>query len=158
MGVSFELAHSLFKRPHLADEFREQGLGGPDPPCLHGRPARSAAPHPARLDVAGHAGLRGYDGSRGHRDVIGDADLAGEDGAIADGARAGDTDLGDEDDVLPYLAVVSNLHEVVDLAPAPDEGVTEGCPVDGGVGPDLHVVLDTQPAHLGNLAMGAAIE
>src|SRR4029450_2646914 len=128
MDLSFQLAYPLHDGPPLADELREQGLGGPDPPCLHGRAARSAAPHPARLDVAGHTRLRGHDGSRGHRDVIGDADLPGEDGAIADGARAGDTDLGDEDHVLPHLAVMPNLHEVVDLAPAPAGGVTGGGP------------------------------
>src|SRR5258705_73044 len=120
-GVAFELAHPLLERPHLADELREQGLGGPDAACLHGGAARGAAPHPARLDIAGHPGLRGHDGPRGHRDMIGDADLSGKDGAIADGARAGDTDLRDENDVLPHLAVMPDLYEVVDLAPAPDE-------------------------------------
>ena len=66
--------------------------------------------------------------------------------------------MGHQDDILADLAVVRHLHEVVDLAPAPDHGDAEGGAVDRGVRADLHVVLDPHPAHLGDLAVGAPVE
>src|SRR5215475_2534832 len=156
--VSLELAHALLQRAHPAHQLRKHGFGCPDPSGERGRPAGSAAHHLPRLHVAGHARLRGEDGPLADGHVIGDADLAGQDGAIADGAGARDADLGHQDHVLTDLAVVAHLYEVVDLAPAADDGVAQRGAVDGGVGADLHVVGDAEAAHLGNLAMRGAVE
>src|SRR5215813_14146405 len=157
-GISLELTHAFFQRAYLAHELRQHRLGGPDAAGESGRSARGAAHHLPRLHVAGHAGLGGENGALADAHVIGDADLPGEDGAIADGAGAGDPDLGHQDDVLADRAVVPDLHEVVDLTPASDDGVADRGAVDGGVGADLHVVGDAKPAHLGDLAVGGAVE
>src|SRR5215467_12534846 len=127
--VALEFAYALLQRAHPAHQLRKHGLGCPDP-GEGGRPAGGAAHHLPRLHVAGHARLRGEDGPRADGHVIGDADLAGQDGAIADGAGARDADLGHKDHVLADLAVVAHLYEVVDLAPAADDGVAQRGAVD----------------------------
>src|SRR5262249_1565365 len=53
--------------------------------------------------------------------------------------------------------VVADLHEVVDLGPAADDGLAEGGPVDRGVGADLDVVLDADDPDLRDLAVAAAV-
>src|SRR5499433_130421 len=156
--MSLELAHALLQRAQPAHQLRKHGFGCPDPSGERGRPARSAAHHLPRLHVAGYARLRGEDGPFPDGHVIGDADLAGQDGAIANGAGARDADLGHQDHVLADRAVVAHLYEVVDLAPAADDGVAQRGAVDGGVGADLDVVGDAKTAYLGNLAMRGAIE
>src|ERR1700730_396414 len=157
-GMPFELAHPLLERPHLADKLREHCFGRPDPAPLRRGTARRAAPDLAGGHVVGLAGLSRQDSALPDRDMIGDTDLARQDGAVADRARARDTDLRHEDDVLPHVAVMPDLHQIVDLAAAPDARFAERRPVDGGIGPDLHIVLDPQPAHLGNLAVGRPVE
>ena len=52
-------------------------------------------------------------------DVIGHADLAGHDDVVPGRGRAGDADLADEQVVPADLAVVADLHQVVDLGAAP---------------------------------------
>ena len=49
--------------------------------------------------------------------------------------------------------VVSNLHKVVDLGSLTDYGVADRSTVDGGVGPDLYIVLNHHPTDLGYLLM-----
>ena len=90
--------------------------------------------------------------------VIGDAHLPRHHRAIAHAGGAGDAHLGHQDHVLADVAVVPDLDQVVDLGAAPHHRVAEGGAVDGGIGPDLHVVLDAEPADLRDLAVHASVE
>ena len=51
-------------------------------------------------------------------------------------------------DVLPDLAVVADVNEVVDLCSAPNARFVERAAIDRGVRSDLDVILDDQPSHL----------
>ena len=53
--------------------------------------------------------------------------------------------------VTPDDHIVADLHLVVDLGALPDHGVAARSTVDRGIGADLHVVLDDDPADLGHL-------
>src|SRR5215468_9288285 len=157
-GMALEVPHALLERAHLADEVGQHRLGGPDPAHLQGRPARRPAPDLPGWHGVRHTRLGRQDRALADHHVVGDTDLAGQDGPVADPARSRDPDLRDEDHVFADLGVVPDLHEVVDLAAPPDDGIAECCAVDRGVRADLDVVLDPEPAHLGNLLMDAAVE
>jgi hypothetical protein len=44
---------------------------------------------------------------------------------------------------------MSNLNQVVNLHPSSDDRLSQGCPVNGRIGPDLDIVLDFHTSHLG---------
>src|SRR6266545_3768989 len=153
-ALPFELTNALLKRAHL----REHGFRRPDASGLGARPARDAAPDLARRDVARHTGLGRENRPLANRYVVGDTYLPRQDRPVADPAGAGNADLGDQDHVLADLAVMPDLHQVVDLRAPADHRVAERPPIDGAVGPDFHVSVDPQAAHLGDFAMGRAVE
>src|ERR1700730_17472690 len=153
-----QLTQTLLEGTDPLDQLGELALPRPDALLLRGRPARDAAPHFPGGDVVGHAGLGGEDGARPNRHVVGHANLHGQHGPVAHPRGARDPDLGDQDHVFAHVAVVPDLHQVVDLAAAAHDRLAEGRAVDRGVGPDLDVVLDAQAAHLRDLAMGRAVE
>src|SRR5262249_20656193 len=100
-----------------------------------------AAEHALALrHVARHAGLGADDGPRADVDVVRDADLAGTHHVIARAAGAGDAHLADEQVVLADLAVVADLHEVVDLGAGADARGLERAAVNRRAGPDLGVI------------------
>src|SRR5581483_7514702 len=153
-----EVVEALLQRTDPLDELGQLALAGPDALLRGGGPARDAAPDLARRHVAGHAGLGGEDGPGADGHVIGDSHLAGQHRTVADAGRAGDADLGYQDHVLAHVAVVPDLHQVVDLGAAADDRLAEGRAVDRAVGPDLDVVLDAEASHLRDLPVGPTVE
>src|ERR1700730_5246005 len=153
-----QLAQTLLEGTDPLDQLGELALPRPDALLLRGRPARDAAPHFPGRDVVGHARLGGEDGARPDRHMVGHANLPGQHGPVAHPRGARDPDLGDQDHVFSHVAVVPDLHQVVDLAAAAHDRLAEGRAVDRGVGPDLDVVLEAQAAHLRDLAVGLPVE
>ncbi len=48
----------------------------------------------------------------------------------------------------PDLAVVRDVHHVVELGPLPDPRHPEGCPIHAGIGPNLHAIPNLHSPHL----------
>ena len=57
--------------------------------------------------------------------------------------------------MLAHIAVVTHVHQVVDLRAAPDARLVECSAVDGGVSADLHIVFDGEGALLRKLRIRA---
>src|SRR5436305_10075649 len=92
--------------------------------------------------------------------MIADAGLARDDHLIAGPRRAGDACLADDDVARADLAVVADLHQVVDLGPRADARRAECATVNGRAGADLDIVADLDMTKLGNfhvLAIDVAI-
>src|SRR5207253_6229794 len=87
--------------------------------------------------------------------VIGDADLAAQHGIVPNRHATRDAALRHQDAVPADHAVVSYLHEVIDLGPLADHGVAAAAAVDRGVDPDLDVVLHDDAAKLRHLDVAA---
>src|SRR4030095_2973834 len=152
-----QLVEALLERAYLAQQLGQLRLRHHDPLGLDHGACRRTEHLLAGGDVAGDPGLRGGDDTVTERDVVGHADLAGQHYTLAQARGTGDTDLGHQERVLTDLHVVADLHEVVDLGAAADDRVAEGRAVDGGVGADLHVILDEHAAHLWDLPVRAAV-
>jgi len=69
--------------------------------------------------------------------------------------RACQAHLGCEDRVLADLSAMADLNQVVQFCAAPDDGIADRGPVYGCVGPDLHVILDDDPAGLADFIKSA---
>ena len=74
--------------------------------------------------------------------MVGDADLTGEHGEVADRNAARYADLRDNQAMAADRAVVSDLHEIIDLRAFTDHRIAGSAAVDSGVRTDLDVVLD----------------
>ncbi len=85
--------------------------------------------------------------------MIAHAHLAAQDCAVAHRTGTRDAGLRGNDDIAPDAAVVTDVNQVVELGPAADPGFFQGPAVNGGVGSDLHVVLNDQRALLGKLGV-----
>src|SRR5262249_45576682 len=109
-------------------------------------------------DVFGHAGLGADHRAAADVYVIGDAHLARKNHMIAGAAGAGNPHLADEEVVATDLAVVADLHQVIDLGPRADARGLEGAAVDGGASADLDVVADLHVAQLRHLDVAAVLE
>src|SRR5690606_32354982 len=77
-----------------------------------------------------------------HREVSRHSRLPGQGDPVFQPGAPRDPGHGDDEAVLAYLHVVPYLDQVVDLGAPADPGGPADAPVDGGVSPDLHVVLD----------------
>src|ERR1019366_8131195 len=113
------------------------------------RPAPKDLARTAHFLVAEHSSASAQDDAGADVSVLAEAHLAAEDGAIFDETGAGDSRLRGDDDVVAQDAVVRDVDEVVDLGAGANAGLAKSSAVDGGVGPDLDVVLDSQCALLG---------
>ena len=51
-----------------------------------------------------------------------------------------------------------DVHKVVDLGALADDGGTEGAAINGGVGPDLHIIVDDHVTDLQHLAVAPLVE
>ena len=80
-------------------------------------------------------------------------DLAADGDEILDGGGACDADLGHDHAMAADHHVVGDLDQVVDLGALADHRVAARAPVHGGVGADLHVVLDDHAPDLRHLQM-----
>src|SRR6516162_1821897 len=74
--------------------------------------------------------------------MVSDADLTGEHGEVADRNAARYADLRDNQAMAADRAVVSDLHEIVDLGAFADHRIAGSAAVDSSVRTDLDVVLD----------------
>ena len=84
-----------------------------------------------------------------------DADLAGQDHAVLDDGCARDSDVREEQAAAADLAVVGDVHEIVDLGASTDARRAEARAVDGGVRADLDIVLQNDPTDLRRLLPSA---
>ena len=57
--------------------------------------------------------------------------------------------------MLAYIAVMSDLNQVVELNAAPQNGIGEPASINRAVGPDLAVVLDNHATELEQLNLAA---
>ncbi len=76
------------------------------------------------------------------------AHLARQHDLILQDCGAGYARLGDDDTGLTDADVVADLHQIIDPGAGADHGVLQRAAVDGGVGADLHIVLDQHAAEL----------
>src|SRR5205807_9079932 len=86
-------------------------------------------------------------------DVIADRHLPAQDDAAPELRRSRQPRLPRDDAVLAHLAVVGDLHQVVDLRPAADAGDGKLGAVDAHAGAQLDVGADDDRADLRNLGM-----
>src|SRR5205807_297556 len=90
-----------------------------------------------------------------NRHIVRESNLSGKNHVVLDHHAAGDTALRDNDAVTTDRNIVSDLHEVVDFGAFADDGIADRAAVNGGAGPDLHVVLDDDATDLHDLAVRA---
>src|SRR5262249_17583184 len=109
----------------------------------------------ARRDLAQHATFGADLGALTDGDVVGDPDLAAQHCEIAKDHAAGQAAAGNDDAVPADLAVVPDLHEVIDLVALANPSVATATAIDASVGANLDVVLDYDPAELRHLHMSA---
>ena len=122
------------------------------------RPGRSAPEHdplPAQNFVGGNAGLGADNHALADADSIRDSDLASENRVFLDDYAARDASLRGDHDILANLAVVADVHEVVDLRPAANARKVERAAVDRGIGADFDVIFNFQAADLGEFFVAA---
>ncbi len=108
-----------------------------------------------RLDVRGNARLGGGNDVVADRQVAGNAHLAGKDHVAAELAAPRQACLPAEQGVLPDVAGVAHLHEIVNLGPAPQAGFSYRSSIHAGIGLHLHGVLDDHGSRLHNLVVRA---
>ena len=84
-----------------------------------------------------------------------DADLARQNHIVIEGGAAGNPRLGADEAMFSNNHVMTDLHQIVDLAPLAHHRAAEARPVDGGIGPDLDVVLEHDIADLGHFLVAA---
>ena len=83
--------------------------------------------------------------------MFSDAHLAAKNDILLDNDAAGEPGLGRDHDVFTDLAVVSDVHQVIDLG-APSDSCHFQCPpVDGRVGSNFNIVSDFETSYLGKL-------
>ena len=109
----------------------------------------------ARLDIGHHARLRRD--LRAHADpqMAGYSDLSAGHHEVGQFRRPGNPDLADDHAMAADHHIMGDLHEIIDLGSLTDDGVAIGAAIDCGVGPDLDIVLDDDPADLRHFLMTA---
>ena len=132
-----------------------QSHGGPEP--LFVRQCRNPRENLAGRDAVVDSRLGPDHRACADFQMSGHPDLSPQGNEVAKLGASRDSDLRDDDAVFTHETVVGDLHQIVDLGPSPDDGGAQGGPVDGGVGPDLHVILDDDDPHLGNLVVSPAV-
>src|SRR5690606_16177077 len=131
--------------PQLRKVFQRLGelLSGRDHPhVLPVRPCGKAGDERAGRKVARHQPPGRHHAVVAHREVSRHSRLPGQGDPVFQPGAPRDPGHGDDEAVLAYLHVVPYLDQVVDLGAPADPGGPADAPVDGGVSPDLHVVLD----------------
>ena len=77
-----------------------------------------------------------------------DSDLSGENSALANLRRSRQPDLRTQQSVFAYVRSVPDLHQIVDLHPAPNASFADAGPVNARVGLDFHIVADDHRCRL----------
>ena len=89
--------------------------------------------------------------------MVGDRHLTADHRTLPHPAAPRHPGLTGNDHMRPDIGVVGDLHQVVDLRPAADPGLTQGRPVYAAVAADIHIVLDHHPPELRDLAMALPV-
>src|SRR5438094_696332 len=89
--------------------------------------------------------------------MLANSNLPAEDDVVLNGDAAGEPGLRRDDNVFSDAAVVSDVHEIVDLGAASDARFIQRSAVDGRVGPDFHVIFDHQFSDLRKFLVVAAL-
>ena len=84
-----------------------------------------------------------------------EARLSAHHAVLAEMRRAAHAHLCRQSGVLPYLHIVRQMDEIIQFHAFVDMCRAHRGAVDGGVGPDFHVVVDDHIAHLRNLLVMA---
>src|SRR5262245_4258440 len=116
----------------------------------HGRVAEPLLPW---RHVGYDAALRPNDRALADGYVVGKPHLSGQNDAILYDDAAGDPALRHDDAMAADRDIVSDLHQDVDLCASADHGIAVGPSVDGGPGPDLHLILHDDAANPQDLAV-----
>ena len=85
--------------------------------------------------------------------MVSNSGLRSNDGVIAHLHAASKPNLTHDQAVLTNLHIVGNVHQIVDLAPLANDGWSKGTAVNGGIGTNLHIVMNDDDPHLQHLAM-----
>jgi len=94
---------------------------------------------------------RGGDTAISYSEMAGYTHLSPQDYALADVYTSRDPNLGNDDGALPDGDVMADLYQIIDLDPLLNPSATNGGTVNGGIGPDLHVVVDLDDPYLRDL-------
>src|SRR5437762_10897905 len=89
--------------------------------------------------------------------MVGDAYLTTDHNTIFHHGAAGESGLCRDDHIFSNLYVVANMHQVVDLRPAPDARYIQRSAVNGCVCSDLDIVFNFQPANLRKLLIASGL-
>src|SRR5690242_11829308 len=141
-----------YQRLQVVHDLREavQGTLGPQElTVVAGRVAGHRGP---RIDIADDAALHGHSRTLSDRHVVRQPRLPREEHVVLDVRAPRDARLPGDQTTRPDPAVMTDLYQVVDLRPGPDDGVVHAAPVDRGVRSDFHVVADDTATHLRDLA------
>src|SRR5580658_6763490 len=90
--------------------------------------------------------------------MSGDSRLRCDDAVIAETRAARETDLAHDQAMPAYRHVVGDLDKVVDLGALADDGWAERAAIDGGVGANLHVIVNYDVAGLEHFAVAALVK
>src|SRR6202042_3968026 len=71
--------------------------------------------------------------------------------AAGDAGAGGDGGMSADDHVVAYLDLIVQFDAIL------DNRIIDGAPINGGVGPDLHVIADSHAAHLRHLYPAAGV-
>src|ERR1700733_4730578 len=83
--------------------------------------------------------------------------LAAYHNEIADLGAAGNPGLRGQDTTAAKHDIVADLHQIIDHRARPDHGIVPGAAIDRGIGADVDVVADDNPAELRDFDRGAGI-
>ena len=107
------------------------------------------------LDAAHDATLTAKLGAVGDGDMSDEARLSTHHAVLAEMRRAAHAHLCRQSGVLSYLHIVGQMDKIIQFHALVDTRRAHRGAVDGGVGPDFHVVVDDHIAHLRDLLVMA---
>ena len=110
------------------------------------------------LHIVHHSGARGDGHLVSDFYMTGNPDLPADDHIIPQLTAARDTHLRHDDGVFADGDVVADLHQVIHLRTAPDDGRSECSTVNRHTRAEFDVVADDDIADLGNFAVNALVE
>src|SRR5438094_5771912 len=89
--------------------------------------------------------------------MLANSNLPAEDDVVLNGDAAGEPGLRRDDNDFSDAAVVSDVHEIVDLGAASDARFIQRSAADGRVGPDFYAIFDHQFSDLRKFLVVAAL-
>ena len=107
------------------------------------------------LDAAHDATLTAKLGTVGDGDMSDEARLSAHHAVLAEMRRSAHAHLCRQSGVLAYLHIVGQMDKIIQFHAPVDMRRAHRGAVDGGIGPDFHVVVDDHIAHLRDLLVMA---